>query len=170
MPQIPVIGKLISNLLSVFGILSLPPITIPLIGFAAFILGLLSVFVLLLFSTTAISLISIAVFIFGLFSLLRGLSPRWSFLLALILVSGLAYLLSSPFLFKLKNWARKLTINCSIILLICFVPLLIYFTVSGAWQNFFVGALAFSSIPYIMFPLFFIIFLSRPKIKEQFKK
>ena len=99
----------------------------------------------------------------------------------LMLIFGLAYCISSVFIFALKNWARKLAIYCSIVLLLFFVPLVIFFIVSelfsslshsvqasscGGWGYLF--AVIFS--PLIIVPLMFVDFFNRPKVKEQFKQ
>lgn len=164
MPQIPVVTKFIFGLLSILRISFLPTIVMPLLGIVTFIFGLLSIFGILSFQTIAMPVVGIIIFVFGLFSFLRGISPRLSFLLILFVISGFIYLLSSFFLFRLKSWARKIIINYSIILLFCFIPLFVYFFMCGAWQNFFAGALAFSLLPYIIFPIFFIISLTRLKV------
>ncbi len=116
----------------------------------------------------------IITFIFGIFSLIFGLG-LFSFRSILILetykflifISGTIYIISGIFLFRLKKWARKLTIVCSTVLLFYFIPfLIILITDPWGWAQLIVPL----CLPYILFPLFFIIFLTRPQIKEKFRK
>ncbi len=156
---------------------------IPIMTIKRFVFNLLSTF----FDLTSIPAITILISgvimaIFSLFSILLGLdffqSPfrsqlyvdhfaNISFALLLILISGLVYTVSIFFLFKLKNLARKLIISGSIILILYFLPVSVYlFSDPWGWG----GVAAISLLPYIIFPLFFIIFFIRPQIKEYFKK
>ena len=172
-PQIPIIRKLALGLISILGISSFPAIAIPITGIVMLALGLISILGISSFPAIAIPITGIVMLAFGLISILHGYDFFILFSslpLLLIFISGLIYILSSILLFRLRNWQRKLIIAYSIIIIIYFISLFIYLTISGAWRNFFGGALAFSLLPYILFPLFFIIFLTIPKIKEQFKK
>jgi len=148
MPQLSVARKISLGLISLIRLSYLPPLAIPIVGIMMLIFGLISL-----------------VYSFG---FLITLAPI-SFRIFLILIAAIIYILNSLLIYKLKNWNRKLIIIASIILITYFIPLLIYLTIFGAWQDFFGGALAFSLMPYIIFPLFLIIFFTRPNIKELFK-
>ncbi len=178
------IKRFVFNLLSTFfDLTSIPAITILISGVIMAIFSLFSI-LLGLTSIPAITILisGVIMAIFSLFSILLGLdffqSPfrsqlyvdhfaNISFALLLILISGLVYTVSIFFLFKLKNLARKLIISGSIILILYFLPVSVYlFSDPWGWG----GVAAISLLPYIIFPLFFIIFFIRPQIKEYFKK
>ncbi len=177
LPGIELFRKLLHNLF--FKSLPLPTIMIPIIGVVMLTLGLLFILIGLSFSLAIVVPIgAIVMLVFGLVSILFGL-PGLSFsyssshfnlmdiCLILIFVSGLLYIVSSIFLFQLKKPAKELSLIPSIILMVCLTPV----ALSGMFDPWGWGKLlAFSLLPYIIFPLFFIIFLTRPKIKELFKR
>ncbi len=117
-----------------------------------------------------VTLSGIAMFIFSLFSIFFGLKffPDTGIARTLILISGVIYLLFSIFLiFRLKKWIRKLMLTYLVISILYFLPVSIYLSFDPwGWG----GVMALALSPYIFFPLFFIIFLTRPQVKEQFKK
>lgn len=119
----------------------------------------------------------ITMFTLGLFSILLGgsyiffplnLGPLIITILVLILVAGFVYLIGGFNLLKLKDWARRLTIYYSGLLVFWFFPISIYLLPTTPLGGGAVLATAFSA--YIVVPLFFIIFLTRPHIKELFRK
>ncbi|MFH0762528.1 MAG: hypothetical protein V1925_01400 [Candidatus Omnitrophota bacterium] len=119
---------------------------------------------------------AIIILIFGLYSFLKGLTffswISWLQLYyriaqILILLSGFVYIITSIFLFRFKGWAKNLLLVWSIVLVLYFIPLsiVLVFDPSG-WGS----VMVFSFAPYILFPLLFIIFLTRPRVKELFNK
>lgn len=117
----------------------------------------------------------VSILMFGLFSLFFGIkffSSSWLQIYyriaqILILISGAVFVLSCIILFKWKELARKLTLIYSITLILYFIPLSIYlFSDPSGWGGFMV----ISFFPYILFPLFLIILLTRPQIKERFNQ
>lgn len=162
---------------SFFGLLkslSLPLIIFPISGILMLVLGLSFIFLGLLFSSSAIFLnVCILMLVVGLFSIILSLGfftypfNFFSLFPLLIFVSGMLYIPFSLFLLKKKVWVRKLVIVHSIVLILCFMPFSIYCALDpSGWGM----AVTFSTVPYIIYPLFFIIFFTRPKIKELFKK
>lgn len=108
-------------------------------------------------------ILSLIIFGLGLFSF----SFHFVITNSLISISGFIYIISGIFLFRLRNWAKNLALNCSTILLFYFIPVSLFLiTDRWGWGK----LIAPLFLPYILFPLFFIIFLTRPRIKEQFKK
>lgn len=103
--------------------------------------------------------------------------------LILMSLSGLIFIMSSSYLLRLRNWARKLSIWYSVILLIYSIPYMLFFMgsslvayqkelthspfykVTGDFRMF----VALFSSPFVIFPLIFIFQLTRPKAKEQFR-
>lgn len=141
-------------------------------GVVMFVFSIFSLFFGVAFFShlTRIRLFGIVMFIFALFSIFFGIRffPNTSISQVLILISGGVYLLGSIFLtYIFKKWVRKFISIYSIILLLYFVLLSIYL-IPDPWG--WGGFMALSFSPYILFPLFFIIFFTRPVIKEQFKK
>jgi len=147
---IPGIAKIRVSLSSVFfGSSLFPPIMVPISGVIMLLFGLYSVFFGLGFFVHPINQFHII-----------SIYPL------LIFISGLLYIVSSIFLFRIEGWVRKLIITHSIILMLYFLTFSIYCIPDPeGWGK----MAAFSIIPYILFPLFFIIFFTRPQIKGQFK-
>ena len=126
--------------------------------------------------SVGITAFGVVMFLFSIFSIFYGLIffPRPLLELSeriarlLILVSGIVYFMDSIFIFKLRKRARILIIYYSIFLLFYFIPLFLNYIFyewdPGLWKE----VIAISISPYIIFPLFFIIFFTRPKVKEQF--
>jgi hypothetical protein len=75
-------------------------------------------------------------------------------------LSGSIYFISSINILRLKNWARVTAVSYSFLILALKV-LLIYSTTSGM--------LTILYLPFYVFNLLFLIFFTRPKIKEQFR-
>ncbi len=105
------------------------------------------------------------------FEIPKGLFLEWYIIAVEVLIigAGLLYLVSSVFLFVLKQWTRKTVIYYSTVLLLYFIPFTVVaiFDPGGSgWGR----VLAFIFSPYIIFPLFFIFFFTRTSVKKQFMK
>ena len=144
-----------------------------LLGIITLILGLFAMFRgAKLFPSVGVAVFRITMLTFGIFSILVGLrffaKPllQWYYRITqiLILASGIIYIISSISLSSgLKNLTRKLVFSYSVILLLYFVPFSIFLApVPFGWGP--VMLLSFS--PFIIIPIFFIIFLIRHKVKE----
>lgn len=83
------------------------------------------------------------------------------YLKLLVLVTGSVYFLSGIGLFKSKNWAKKLSFYCSIILLVCFIPysLFICFENTG-WGI----VMALTFLPFVASSIFFLFALKKLKV------
>ncbi|MFH0762529.1 MAG: hypothetical protein V1925_01405 [Candidatus Omnitrophota bacterium] len=157
--------------------LSLPAIMVPICATVMLIFGLFCLLIALpSLPAIMVPICATVMLIFGLFSLLLGLDffmhplgylELLRFFLPLIFISGIVYSFSCVFLFKLKHWSRNIVIIWSVIPLFYFIPNVIYlFFDPWGWGK----MIAFSFFPYIFFPSFFIIFLTRKQVKELFKK
>jgi len=132
--------------------------------------------------SVGVTIVGVLMFLFSLFSIFFGMTVfpsswlefHYRIVKFLILISGLVYGVGSIFIFinrfsifRLKKGARKLTIYYSIILSIYFIPYLIFlfaYPDPSGWGK----AMALLFSPWIIFPLFFIIFFTRPKVKALF--
>ena len=147
-------------------------------------------------SLLRIKSIGVTMFIFGLVSLflVKGLSSIWysiwhpvlsffyllivkaSFVI-LIFFSSLMFIICGGQLISLRNWARKLAIWSSVVLLAYFIYFILflfhYVLEPNGLYSFFVGSIidlfVFVTLPFIIFPLVFIFTLTRHQVKEQFK-
>ena len=89
------------------------------------------------------------------------------------LLPGLIYLIASVGILRMKNWSRLLIIYFSILLLL----LIFYVAISiipGIIRRDFEGPAAIGLLPLVLIipllpSLLFLIFFTRPKVKEQFK-
>ena len=88
----------------------------------------------------------------------------WGIFLYLLMFLG--YLLSGIFLFFYKNWARKLAIGLSIAVLI--LGSLSLSSLSSLRGSFWSVDMCYR-IMFLMISGFPILYLTRPKVKEQFK-
>jgi len=114
-----------------------------------------------------------------------------AFILSHHILDGFIYMVAGVFIFMQRNWARKFAIVSSIILFLAYLPTAIKALIIPAAfdpSNFFYiqpeifGVSAYSSasffsialavgmtyIPLILY-CFFIFYLTRPNVKEQFK-
>lgn len=103
----------------------------------------------------------------------QSLFLEWYVIVAVLLIlgAGLIYLISSVFLFKLNRWARRIIIGYSIVLLSYFTLFILASILVGLFSNDTCGwgwvqVLQIVLSPYIIFPLFFIFFFTRPSIKK----
>ncbi|MBL7197900.1 MAG: hypothetical protein ISS47_07345 [Candidatus Omnitrophica bacterium] len=128
---------------------------------------------------------SIGIWIVGVAMLLYGFSilyiatiPSfkriWSWFIPLIIFGSLVYIITSAIVIMLKEWARRVTLISSILFFIASLPPMIYI-ITGIIMNpkyFFKGMATWLSIFSFFWlpPLIFFIFLTRPKVKEQFRK
>jgi len=170
--QIPIIQKIAFYLASKLWITSLPEIIVPSIAVIMLIFGLFLIFRASSIPSIVIPLGTFIMFLFGAISIIYGLgffiSP-FDFKLLIILFSGVIYAVNSLITIKTKNLKNEFIIIYSTILMLYFTSMFLYLIITGAWRNFFGGALTFSLLPYIIFPLFFIIFLRRSIIKQKLK-
>jgi len=109
----------------------------------------------------------------GLFSVFLGLgliaySDSLYFRIAsfLILISVIIYLVGSIFIFRLKIWARRSIIVYSSIIIAYLAPFVRFlFLEHRGFKSIFAALF----LLYLIFPSLFIIILTRPKVKEQFR-
>ena len=159
-----------------FGDQIFPSIQMIILGITLLILALFLILLGAKFSSSIrITILVITMLSFSLFSVLLG----WSFLSFrklesfyriiqfLILLTSLIYAVNGVFLLKLKIWARKLTFYYSCFMIFCFSPLAI-FVLPLPFGSGIIMANTF--LTYVFVPLFFVIFLTRPHIKDLFGK
>ncbi len=91
----------------------------------------------------------------------------------IILASGILSVAASTGLYMLLEWVRKVCVSCSVLssLILTFLTLywviggFLSFTRGGEWGFFYAMMLS----PFLILSLYLLIFLTRPKVKEQFK-
>jgi hypothetical protein len=176
-------AKFFSNLVYIFfNPRFFPPLGMTVLVITMLIFGLFSIFLgSRFFPPLGMTVLVITMLIFGLFSIFLGsrfflyswLQFYYKIIQSLVLISGTAFILNSFFLFRLENRARKLAIVFSSILLLYFIPSLFIIIIAMFFQRDPLGGgriMILSLSSNIVFPLFFILFLNSPKVKEQFKK
>jgi len=111
------------------------------------------------------------------FILPQAVFLEWYTIVAVLLIlgAGLIYFIGSVFWFRLNRWAGRIIIGYSIALLSYFTLFILASILVGFFSDDTCGwgwvqVLQIVLSPYIIFPLFFIFFFTRPSMKKQFVK
>ena len=104
--------------------------------------------------TTYFAIIGIRLFPSGLFKNLPALKLVW-----ILLPFGILYIASGIGILFLKEWGRKMLLMTSPFIFLIYLLLLI---IGGIDMR-------IMTILYVLMPILFLYFFTRPKVKEQFK-
>ncbi len=128
-------------------------------------------------------IVRLIMFILSLFSFCLGLILllsqvaflEWYVIVAVLLIlgAGLIYFIGSVFWFRVNRWVGRIIICYSIVLLSYFTLFILASMLVGFFSDDTCGwgwvqVLQIVLSPYIIFPLFFIFFFTRPSMKKQF--
>ena len=140
--------------------------------------------------SVGVTIVSIIMFLSGLLSfyiacILRDVYHLWPFEIRMrnffspyifgstfFILTALIYCVSSLYILRLKNWARTIIVRYStffVIVLFLYFPVIERTPALGDLLGMSSFLLSCFISPLVLFSLIFLIFFTRPKVKEQFR-